>query len=587
MDFNQIAALTPAQQFGKARVAPQLQFEGDRKLTDEEIREIIAASFRWPAERTLQGLERHRDLTARGLIAVAQNGWFSPKQISSFGRFGQSEEQIWSTPAVKNYQGLPSGRTRLMYAAKQGDVSTVRFLLQRGADVTLRDSDLRDALHYACFECDNVNDIEDDKQPWLVIARLLLNPYNPDYWPDQRVPPPSCQRANPISTKFSLFMYPEYALTSVRDEVVRMYQIHELPEIQETLFTDHEKHEIFRRIITPDVQERIPYEYFVKKASLLFLQHNLTQEEKLECLYVAVREYNEMVDPRLPKNEKYFSEEKCSLLMGVLAHFFDTSVFPTPFTTLILDNAVLHYVADDNPDPEGHLENAMSHVIPTQGLVECVRNIAKLQNQYDALTEEEKDSVKFGLYGVFQLCPNIVGGKYRYYLCNKFRPNDDKYHTYEENELFAPYADTLVELADASKNLWISDENARNVEINRLISGFNMHCRTLQAAFAIYKKDKVSFREEETSDSDSEVLERRITPDLQRRQRRDTTRFVKSFADENVYFPLLSGMKYVDFQHVDVGDNEEDDYYTWEELSIELEDKLLGSIQVLEDQLLY
>ena len=51
-------------------------------------------------------------------------------------------------PIVKNKEG-PKGRTSLMFAAKQGDLARVRFLLEKGADPTKEDIDFHSVVYYA------------------------------------------------------------------------------------------------------------------------------------------------------------------------------------------------------------------------------------------------------------------------------------------------------------------------------------------------------------------------------------------------------------------------------------------------------
>ena len=70
-----------------------------------------------------------------------------------------SDTQLWG--AFKEHQG-PKGRTRLMYAARKGNVARVRFLLDRGARMEVVDSDGFNVLMIASF----VGSLE--------VARLLM-----------------------------------------------------------------------------------------------------------------------------------------------------------------------------------------------------------------------------------------------------------------------------------------------------------------------------------------------------------------------------------------------------------------------------
>jgi len=67
------------------------------------------------------------------------------KMVSNIARRFRSDPVL--LPIVKNKEG-PKGRTSLMFAAKQGDLARVRFLLEKGADPTKEDSDLHSVVYY-------------------------------------------------------------------------------------------------------------------------------------------------------------------------------------------------------------------------------------------------------------------------------------------------------------------------------------------------------------------------------------------------------------------------------------------------------
>lgn len=573
MDFNQIAALSPADQFKKTRGLLN-QFEGDRKLTDEEIREVIAASFRWPSEQSVEALEKHRDLTARGLISVAQNGWFSPSEVSLFGRFSRNEEQIWSAPEVKNYQGLPSRRTRLMYAAKEGDEKTVRFLLQRGADVRLQDDQDQDALHYACFQCKTVNGKELDDQPWRRIAKLLLNPYNPEYWPGQRVPPPSCHTSDNKSishVKYNAFHYSKYTFSppvekDIRDQIrlSRMQQILRLPELLGPLETDYDPIVTFLSMMN-DVDTNPTddsYDFF-QSASLDFLRSQTrTTAVKLQCLYKAVRIYCEKVDPELPRNELYPRKfyDVYMIQLCAIGHFFNVSVFPTPFTTLILHGEVLHHVEPGDPNPRGSLDYALKYVYPSKGLLDVMRNIGgeAYFSEFSSLTEEQKNTVRNALPSIFTLCPSIVGGTYPYFLYSKYRPSDLQY--LNANELVAPSVYTVSMLAKWGQTLWNVPEDEQKEQLKMLLQESKVRATTLHSALKFFMSDNSIFYIPNPSES------------VKRRQKEAVFRFVRSFANDNISVPVLRAFQ--PFVEFDFGFK-----YRWDELHRVVEQEFLDDVE--------
>jgi len=83
------------------------------------------------------------------LILTAQNGF--GRDVTPFlalSRETRDEEVLWD--AVKDLPSFAKQRTRLMYAAKTGDVGRLRWLLARGARPEARDWLGRTALFYAC-----------------------------------------------------------------------------------------------------------------------------------------------------------------------------------------------------------------------------------------------------------------------------------------------------------------------------------------------------------------------------------------------------------------------------------------------------
>jgi hypothetical protein len=68
------------------------------------------------------------------------------KMVSNIARRFRADPVL--VPIVKNKEG-PKGRTSLMFAAKQGDLARVRFLLEKGADPTKEDSNFHSVIYYA------------------------------------------------------------------------------------------------------------------------------------------------------------------------------------------------------------------------------------------------------------------------------------------------------------------------------------------------------------------------------------------------------------------------------------------------------
>lgn len=68
------------------------------------------------------------------------------KMVSNIARRFRADPVL--LPIVKNKEG-PKGRTSLMFAAKQGDLARVRFLLEKGADPTKEDIDFHSVIYYA------------------------------------------------------------------------------------------------------------------------------------------------------------------------------------------------------------------------------------------------------------------------------------------------------------------------------------------------------------------------------------------------------------------------------------------------------
>ena len=87
------------------------------------------------------------------LIRLAQNGYGADSNVSSLCKETRCDEQMWA--AIKDIRGAgPRKRTRLMFAARKGDLARVRFLLECGANMSIVDDgeDGFNALHWACWE---------------------------------------------------------------------------------------------------------------------------------------------------------------------------------------------------------------------------------------------------------------------------------------------------------------------------------------------------------------------------------------------------------------------------------------------------
>jgi len=83
------------------------------------------------------------------LILTAMNGY--QEDVAPFlalSRETWGEEILWD--ACKDVRYGDERRTRLMYAAKIGDLARVRWLLKRGAKVNLVDESQRTAVYFAC-----------------------------------------------------------------------------------------------------------------------------------------------------------------------------------------------------------------------------------------------------------------------------------------------------------------------------------------------------------------------------------------------------------------------------------------------------
>ena len=89
------------------------------------------------------------------LIITAQNGFgVNVVPLLSLNREMRGEEILWD--AVKDISLHPSCRTRLMYAAKTGDMARLRWLVARGAQLEKVDSMNNTALWWACLKgCDD------------------------------------------------------------------------------------------------------------------------------------------------------------------------------------------------------------------------------------------------------------------------------------------------------------------------------------------------------------------------------------------------------------------------------------------------
>jgi ubiquitin-protein ligase len=96
---------------------------------------------------------RHAFDFVSALILTAQNGFGGDVgPLLALSHETWVEEALWASPSVKDFAHGWRRRTRLMHAAKVGDVARLRWLLARRASVEQRDVDGRTALYFAALE---------------------------------------------------------------------------------------------------------------------------------------------------------------------------------------------------------------------------------------------------------------------------------------------------------------------------------------------------------------------------------------------------------------------------------------------------
>ena len=81
------------------------------------------------------GVHNESDLIEIATRLACEGYWQDIKQVMEVSRVFRYDEQLWD--AMKDERGGDpvTGRTRLMYAAKKGDLERVRFLFDRGSRV--------------------------------------------------------------------------------------------------------------------------------------------------------------------------------------------------------------------------------------------------------------------------------------------------------------------------------------------------------------------------------------------------------------------------------------------------------------------
>jgi hypothetical protein len=158
VELAKIAAAQAAQAAVLASVSASLQ---ELLAAREETRKALLASREETRElrdellvplRVAVREERNREQRAHNfisaLIVTAQNGF--GRDVAPFlalCRETRGEEVLWD--AVKDIPSPEKKRTRLMYAAKVGDVGRLRWLLARGAQIGLQDVYGSTALYIA------------------------------------------------------------------------------------------------------------------------------------------------------------------------------------------------------------------------------------------------------------------------------------------------------------------------------------------------------------------------------------------------------------------------------------------------------
>ena len=101
--------------------------------------------------------EIKRETEAEVFSAMAAEGHLAEgNTASTLARHLRADPVL--VPIIKNKQG-PKGRTRLMFAAKEGDLERVRFLLEKGSDPTKEDADFHSVLYYAAIGGPDVIDL--------------------------------------------------------------------------------------------------------------------------------------------------------------------------------------------------------------------------------------------------------------------------------------------------------------------------------------------------------------------------------------------------------------------------------------------
>ena len=115
-------------------LAAQLRAEQRREIAEELFLDALFIAAQFPGGQIAEAGKCAYARDVRACAGLCRATW--------------AEEAFWS--GIVRVRAGPGKRTRLMYAAAQGDAARVAWLLARGAPREAQDADGQTALHWAC-----------------------------------------------------------------------------------------------------------------------------------------------------------------------------------------------------------------------------------------------------------------------------------------------------------------------------------------------------------------------------------------------------------------------------------------------------